>query len=221
MSTNRANWTIQHSKCKKLVDHSTRSGLSIRTGDTVSRQNIPRKRCRLEGADCEVQFYRMLFPINMWCIDGAETASASVNMYNKDYRIEPVVPPSTHDDASMATALAQQLRNTLSRLETMIPGMNCAQWLVNVARDVQERRSEVIGAQYRTEIDALAPAMALLTNQLLVSARWHTAHSENTWLESSSVRWQMFGSGPQLPWAWTAAIILSILVVSLIASASL
>lgn len=174
--------------------------VSASTAATLFRVKIhPDSSVELKGADCEVRFCRNLFPVNMWCIDGADTRSASVNLYNKNLELEPELLPSTPNDANMTASLAEQLRKTLSLFETMIPGMNCAQWLVNVARDDRERRTEVMGAQYTTDIDAIASTVALLTNQLLVSARWHMAHNEDTWVESSSVRWQMFGSGPRLP----------------------
>ncbi|KAM0723636.1 hypothetical protein Q7P37_000624 [Cladosporium fusiforme] len=179
---------------------------------------LPDDSINFEGADCAVHFQRLLFPAHVWVIDESDAASASVNAYGKQYDIEPEMLPPTSVDTNMTDALAAQLRATMLRLETMTSGMNSTQWLLSVAREVRARRNEVQGAQYKNDIDALAPTVALLTNQLLASARWHTTFNEEVLIESSSVRWQLFGSGPRLAWAWSAAVILGILALVLSAS---
>lgn len=167
----------------------------------------------LESSDvtCEVQFRRMLFPISIWIIDGDSATAASVNKWWKQYDIDPEVLPHTPADAQMVTSLANQVDVTMKRLEHLSPSVNTSQWLMSIAREVRRRRPE-----YASDIEALAPTIAFLTNHLLAIARWDIGFSDTDQVQSENVRWQVYGSGPRLQWEWCVAVVFGILALSLV-----
>lgn len=169
-----------------------------------------------ESATCEVHFHRMVFPASIWIIDGASTADASVNGYGKKYDIETEILPFAREDSEMADSLASQFEDTATRLEQLSQSMSSSQWLMRIAQEVRRRRPE-----YVSNVEALAPTIALLTNHLLTIANWTTNFSDIHLVESKSVRWQLFGSGPRLPWEWVTAAVLGILILSLVTSLAL
>lgn len=158
----------------------------------------------------------MVFPASIWIIDGASTADASVNGYGKKYDTEPEILPFAREDSDMAVSLASQVEDTATRLEHLSQSLNSSQWLMSIAQEVRRRRPE-----YVSNVEALAPTIALLTNHLLTIANWDTILSDVNRVESKSVRWQLFGSGPRLPWEWVTATVLGVLILSLATSLAL
>lgn len=168
------------------------------------------------GATCEVHYQQVLFPANVWWTAGTDAASASVNLYDKKFDIEPEGQPFAPIDAFIAKAMAVQVQANVQRLEHVVHDMTCASWLMEIAREVHFRRPE-----YKSNIEALSPVVALLTNHLLAAALWNVTYPEDQQVESTNIRWQLYGSGPRFPWAWSSAIILGVLTIAISASAIL
>lgn len=168
-------------------------------------------------ATCGISFSHVLLPINVWRIADEETASASVNLYGRQYDTEPTILPYDPVDTLITQALAEKVRIITARLENLIEDMTSAQWLLEIAREVRTRRN----TSYASDVEALAPVVALLTNQLLATASWNVTYANDQRVESTNIRWQLYGSGPRLPWAWTSAIVLVVLTLAISASAIL
>jgi len=77
-------------------------------------------------------------------------------------------------NADLTVALAQQVRHTVSRLDGFLQDMNIAQWLLAIARELRSRRPE-----YSSDVEALSPSIALLTNHLLTIAQWNVTWPED------------------------------------------
>jgi hypothetical protein len=168
------------------------------------------------GASCDVHFRRMLFPVNSWIINEAPP-STSVNKFGQKYDIEPEILEYEPIDTNITNGLSNRVRATALRLDHFLQDMDTAQWLLAIVRELRSRRPG-----YASDAEALAPSIALLTNHLLTIAQWGvTWHEDGKTVQSTPLRWQLYGSGPRLPWAWAAVTILAILVLALVASLAL
>jgi hypothetical protein len=168
------------------------------------------------GVSCDVNFRRVLFPFNIWIIN-EDAPWTSVNEYNQRYDVDPEAMEYELIDTNITNGLSHQLRATVSRLDNFLQDMNTAQWLLAIARELRSRRPE-----YISDAEALSPVTALLTNHLLTIAQWGvTLPRDGEKVDSTPLRWQLYGSGPRLPWAWAAVAILAILATALIASLTL
>jgi hypothetical protein len=177
---------------------------------------LPVLSSNFSGVSCDVNFRRVLFLFNVWIIR-EDLPWVSANGYNQKHDIEPQIMEFDPIDADMTVALAQQVRHTVSRLDSFLQDMNIAQWLLAIARELRSRRPE-----YASDAEALSPSIALLTNHLLMIAQWNVTWPEDgEKVESTPLRWQLYGSGPRLPWAWAAVTILIILAIALLASLAL
>lgn len=185
------------------------------TGDSTMFQLhlLPILSSNFSGVSCDVNFRRVLFPLSIWVIND-ELPSGSANKYNQKFDVEPEIMSFEPVDMSLTSALSQRVRDTVLRLDGFLQDMSIAQWLLVIAREPRSRRPA-----YISDAEALSPSIALLPNHLLTIAQWNVTWPEDgARVESTPLRWQLYGSGPRLPWAWAAAAILAILAISLIAS---
>jgi hypothetical protein len=174
---------------------------------------LPVLSSNFSGVSCDVNFRRVLFPFNVWVINEAAPGT-SPNRYGQKYDIEPEIMGFEPIDTNITDALSKQVRATASRLDNFLQDMNTTQWLLAIARELRSRRPE-----YISDAEALSPSIALLTNHLLTIAEWGVTWPEDgEKVESTPLRWQLYGSGPRLPWAWAAVTILAVLATVLIAS---
>jgi hypothetical protein len=212
--------------CRTSLDRSDIGALSMDSGSVIVGEAekstmfqlhlLPIISSNFSGASCDVNFRRVLFSFNIWVIH-EDLPWVSANGYDQKFDIEPEIMKFEPIDANMTDALAQQVRHTMSRLDGFLQDMNIAQWLLAIARELRSRRPE-----YISDAEALSPSIALLTNHLLMIAQWNVTWPEDgEKVESTSLRWQLYGSGPRLPWAWAAVSILIILAIALLASLAL
>ena len=212
--------------CRALLDRWDNGTLSqdsgsvivddAETSTTFQLHLLPILSNNFSGASCDLSFRRILFPFNIWVIN-EDAPWTSVNKYNQKFDIDPEVLGFESIDTNITNALSQQVRATASRLDNFLQDMNTTQWLLAIARELRSRRPE-----YISDAEALSPSIALLTNHLLTIAQWGVTWPEDgEKVRSSSLRWQLYGSGPRLPWAWAAVTILAILATTLIASLAL
>ena len=212
--------------CRALLDRWDNGTLSqdsgsvivddAETSTTFQLHLLPILSNNFSGASCDLSFRRVLFPFNIWVIN-EDAPWTSVNKYNQKFDIDPEVLGFESIDTNITNALSQQVRATASRLDNFLQDMNTTQWLLAIARELRSRRPE-----YISDAEALSPSIALLTNHLLTIAQWGVTWPEDgEKVRSSSLRWQLYGSGPRLPWAWAAVTILAILATTLIASLAL
>lgn len=177
---------------------------------------LPVPSSNFSGASCDVNFRRVLFPFNIWIINEAAPGT-SVNRYGQKHDIEPEIMDFEPIDTNTTNGLAIQVRATVSRLDSFLQDMSTTQWLLAIARELRARRPE-----YISDTEALSPVTALLTNYLLTIAQWGvTLPEDGEKVESTPLRWQLYGSGPRLPWAWAAVTILIVLAIALLASLTL
>jgi len=63
---------------------------------------------------------------------------------------------------------------------------------------------------------ALAPVVGVMAQHLLSIGAWGTSAGNATLTMSYPVRWQLYGSGPRLPWEWVTAAVLVVVLVALV-----
>jgi hypothetical protein len=209
--------------CRASLDRSDIGALSpdntsvivddVEESTTFQLHLLPILSSNFSGASCDVNFRRVLFSFNVWVIH-EDLPWVSANSYNQKFDIDPEIVGFEPIDANLTNALSQQVRATTTRLDNFLQDMNTAQWMLAIARELRTRRPE-----YISDAEALSPSIALLTNHLLTIAKWNVTWPEDgEKIESTPLRWQLYGSGPRLPWAWAAVGILAVLATVMIAS---
>jgi hypothetical protein len=188
----------------------------VKTSTMFQLHLLPILSSNFSGASCDINFRRVLFPFNVWIIYENSTW-ISVNRFGQKFDSEPEIIRFEPIDAEITDALDEQTRATVSRLDGLHQGMNLTQWLLAIARELRSRRPE-----YTSDAEALSPSIALLTNHLLTIAQWSVIWPEDgEKVESTPLRWQIFGSGPRVSWAWSSVAVLAILAISLMGSLAL
>ena len=172
----------------------------------LSQQNFP-------GASCKVSVQRVRYPLSVWYL--IEPGSISINDYRNDYHKEISVLPTEPVDLRMASMLGRQANATLVRLEALSQDTTAAGLFLGMARQMRKNRTEFLN-----DTEALAPVLAVFASQLIAQATWNTTLSEQ-YSTLSPVRWQLYGSGPRLPWEWAASTILGILLLALLGGLSM
>jgi len=75
--------------------------------------------------------------------------------------------------------------------------------------------AEYLGAtqpNFTSTTAALAPVVSVMAQHLLSIGAWGTSASNATLTMSYPVRWQLYGSGPRLPWEWATVAVLVVVL---------
>lgn len=164
---------------------------------------------------CKAAFHRIIFPVSVGFVEetvlGQGYSEMSINGWGQDFNISPEILPVTSIDSTIVDALVTQLQGVSVHLDSLVPGMTGANWLLYVGR---QRWKDSQSNTPRSEADAVAPTVALLTNQLLALSNWNTTLNESEQFQAS-VQLKLFGSGPRTKWVWSAVAILAILALTL------
>ncbi|CAJ2499913.1 Uu.00g027660.m01.CDS01 [Anthostomella pinea] len=165
------------------------------------------------GLSCEVASQRLLFPAKFWMVDEATTADVFIDDYGKTYDTDTSALVSQPANIDIASALALQMKATTARLETLIDGLNAVWYMLAAARNLRTARME-----YASDAEAMAPVLALLATRLLSVADWNVSYTDAQQVTSSPIQWQLFGSGPRLPWEWVTVMVVGVLILALLGS---
>jgi hypothetical protein len=160
------------------------------------------------GATCSLILQQMLFPFQFWLRDheGLHFDSSQ----NASFRLTSTISPASAVDEANLQRLAGQFSAMLPHLNGLLPNSSFAEHLILAARRLQQK---TLG--FETEIDSLAPVVALTMQHLLTTAVWTMAASPTENITSFPIRWYVYGSGPRLEWQWVTGAVFAILILVL------
>jgi hypothetical protein len=175
------------------------------SGGNLTLLIAPDASLKFTGACCNLRLQQVLFLLNFWL-----TEHSPIN-YNPQSGLDAITtyPTSTNEEANLRRLLGRFLA-VLPSLNGMLPGSSFAEHLVLAARSLKAKRPG-----FESEIDSLAPAVALVMKSLITTARWNMTTSATETVTSYPIRWYVYGSGPRLIWQWAAGIVLSVLILLL------
>jgi hypothetical protein len=184
---------------------------------TLTLQIWSNEETSFAGATCLLNLQQVLFPVHFWLkddsgftfwlTDGSGLAFVDVP-YSESGPIT-VLPPSTVDKRNLER-LAGQFSLMLPHLDGLLPNSSFAEHLVLAARRLKQS-----APGFDTEIESLAPVVALTMQRLLTTATWTMTASPTTNVTSFPIRWYVYGSGPRLNWQWVTGAIFSVLILIL------
>ena len=176
------------------------SDASVSGGD-LTLLIAPDEMLNFTSARCNLRLQQVQLPLNFWL---AEHSPLNYNPQSGPDAIT-IFPTSTIEVANLRR-LSDRFLSMLPSLNGMLPGSSLAEHLILAARSLK-----TTGSGFDSEIDSLAPAVALVMQSLITTARWNMTTSATETITSYPIRWYVYGSGPRLIWQWATGIVLSVL----------
>jgi len=160
-----------------------------------------------------------LFPVGSWIVDNAPDAEVSINNYGINMNTVPYLLDPSLGDSDCAHQLAIGIGATVGSMNGLTP----AGLVYEVV--LMARRLNVINENLSPVNDTagMTAVIATIAQHLFSIAAWNmTAFPDPTRLTTSyPVRWQVYGSGPRLPWEWATATVDIVILFSLLCGAVL
>lgn len=167
------------------------------------------------AANCTITFHQSRYPINIWKIDRGDTV-ISVDAWGQDAQRELHTLPVQNVDNSIAQSLSGQVSVVITALERFVPKLTATDLLHSNAqriRDFSDGRNFSV-----SPLLALAAVVAMIPATIMGHSIWNTTLNQDELVESTNVKWQIFGAGPRLEWEWVTVVVVSVLVSTLLYS---
>jgi hypothetical protein len=166
------------------------------------------------GAECTVTFQQALHPFGMW-ITELDAPDISLNHYWQKFNESLVYQPVLAQDHAISRALAVQAEGVLAYMQRLMEytgGLPEFLWLMS------HKLHEDIPT-ISTDTHGLSVVMAVFLQNLIsysdgISPALPSELSSNAndTITSYPIQWQIYASGPRLPWQWGAAFILFVVL---------
>jgi hypothetical protein len=178
---------------------------------TVSIGEIPS--LNFTRAICTIVLNQALFPVGTWIVS-MSGIDVSINNYGDNMNSIPVLLAPSTGDRTSAQALAIQLSSIIGRVNGLLQ-TGLAYHMVLISRRLSGLNTDISATN---DTAGITIAIAAITQHLLTTGAWNMTVSsdpnENT--TSYPVRWQVYGSGPRMPWEWASVIILVVVLTALV-----
>jgi hypothetical protein len=175
------------------------------SGEELTITIAPDGRLNFTGAHCNLRLQQVHFPLNFWLMEH------SPMNYNPQSELDAItIYPASATEVADLRRLSERFLSMLPSLNGMLPGSSFAEQLLLGARSLKSTRPG-----FESEIDSLAPAVALVMQSLITTARWNMTTSATETVTSYPIRWYVYGSRPRLIWKWATGIVLSVLILLL------
>jgi hypothetical protein len=118
------------------------------------------------------------------------------------------LPPSPADADILKTASTwfNDIVPNLQDLSSNREIINFTSLTVRMADSLTE-----ISPEY-SQMDGLAFVVGSIFSSIIAGFEWEYADVENSTTRHGPVRWQVYGSGPRLPWEWVIGIVPGVLI---------
>jgi hypothetical protein len=167
------------------------------------------------GAACSSTFRQGLYALKVWIVD-MQGADLSFNWYGKEWDQHIVYEPVTPSNLDIGRALAIQARDSLPRIETLVPSTGLLAQFVLMSRMLQRTDPTI-----NSDDAGMSIVLGVLLQNLVSTSNkyWSplpsslpSEHSKK--ITSYPLQWQLYGSGPRLAWEWAAVAVLVIVLLS-------
>jgi hypothetical protein len=166
------------------------------------------------GAECTIAFRQALHSFGMWIID-LDAPDISQNHYWQKFNESLVYQTALAQDHAIARALAVQADGVLTYMHHLMEHAGgLLEFLVLMGHKLHQDIPTI-----STDIHGLSVVMAVFVQNLIsysddISPALPSELSSNTndTITSYPIQWQIYASGPLLPWQWGAAFILFVVL---------
>ncbi|KAF2684457.1 hypothetical protein K458DRAFT_388932 [Lentithecium fluviatile CBS 122367] len=209
--------------CTATNSSAAEGSINVTVSDgTTSRISMdlgPVAALEFAGASCSSTLRQALYPVDIWVVDMAK-ADLSFNGYGHDWDKHLAYLPTIPSDYNIASMLATQTRDSLVSMKALMPAEGLLSQFLRMSRKLKEFDPAV-----KDDAAGFSIVMAvLLQNMLSMSNKIRAPlpsvlpsnHSER--ITSFPLQWQLYGSGPRLPWEWAAVAVLIIALMALCTS---
>jgi hypothetical protein len=166
------------------------------------------------GAECTVTFQQALHSFGMWIVE-LDAPDLSLNQYWQNFNESLVYQPVLAQDHEMSRALAIQAEGVLAYMHRLMEhtgGLPEFLWLMG------HKLHEDIPT-ISTDTHGLSVVMAVFLQNLISysdsispTLPSELSSSTNDTITSYPIQWQIYASGPRLPWQWGASFILFVVL---------
>ncbi|KAF2847742.1 hypothetical protein T440DRAFT_538054 [Plenodomus tracheiphilus IPT5] len=167
------------------------------------------------GARCTSTFRQALYSVSFWIVD-MQSADLSFNDYGREWNKTISYEPTIANDYTILSALASQMRDSIASMAGLVPSTKLLPQFLLISRTLQ--KADPIVA---SDVAGLSIIMGvLLQNMLSMSNKqWQPLPTSlptdpEARITSFPVQWQLYGSGPRLPWEWITVLVLLIVLIS-------
>jgi hypothetical protein len=167
------------------------------------------------GAACYSTFRQGLYPLNVWIVE-MQGADLSFNSYGTEWNQPIIYEPITPNDHSIARALAIQTRDSMPRMETLVPSTGLLAQFLLMSRMLQQTDPAIT-----SDTTGLSVVLGVLLQNLINTSNKYWSplppslpSEPSDRITSYPLQWQLYGSGPRLAWEWVAVAVLAIVLLS-------
>jgi hypothetical protein len=189
----------------------TTSALSVEFG--------PVEALEFAGATCSSTFRQALYPVGFWIVDMAK-ADLSFNDYGHDWDKHLAYLPTIPSDYNIASMLAMQTRDSLVSMKALMPAEGLLNQFLRMGRKLKEFdpavKDDAAGLSIVTAV--LLQNMLSMSNKIRAPLRSALGSDHSERITSFPLQWQLYASGPRLPWEWVTVVVLIIALVVLLTS---
>ncbi|OJJ42244.1 hypothetical protein ASPZODRAFT_147621 [Penicilliopsis zonata CBS 506.65] len=166
------------------------------------------------GATCNISINQAHIPIQQWIYSGTTDYDYSINNWGSDMDPNLVRLGPFPENAAIATEAAGWFQDILPNLQSLSSNhavINFTSMAVLLAQDLVS-----LNRGYTVQ-DGLAAVVATIFTDMLTSFSWtYTDDSNSNTTLQGPIRWQIYGSGPRLPWEWTISSVLAVIMLILV-----
>lgn len=174
---------------------------------TLTLHIAPNPSMSFSGASCNLKLQQSLFPIDFWL---ATSRLQDMHFNQQHYRNDSTRYPASANEVANLQRLATHFSSMLPHLDGLLAGSSLADQLVLRARSLKKKTSG-----FETEIESLAPAVALIMQYLITTANWNMTAAPTEMITSLPIRWYVYGSGPRMVWQWATGAVVAVLVLTI------
>lgn len=162
-----------------------------------------------EGVQCLISVENAQIMLQQWLFDGTGDYSYSITNWGQGTNVGISKLGGSEDVLSMATEGTDWFQAFLPNLQNLSSDpqiVNLTSLIITIADSLMS-----LNRGYSESL-AISAVVGAIFADMFTSFEWtYTDISGNTTYQGP-IRWQIYGSGPRLPWEWTIAIVLGVVV---------
>jgi hypothetical protein len=189
------------------------------TNSTFSVDFGPIKALEFAGATCSSTFRQALYPVDVWIVD-MEKTNLSFNAFGQVWDKHLTYLPTISSDYNIASMLATQTRDSLISMKALMPAEGLLKQFIRMGRTLKEFDStlEDDAAGLSIVMAVLLQNMLSMSNKIRAPLPSSLPSKDSEKITSFPFHWQLYGSGPRLPWEWVAVAVLIVVLMVLVTS---
>jgi hypothetical protein len=162
-----------------------------------------------EGVQCLISIENAQIVLQQWLYDGSGDYSYSINNWGQGTNLSIWKLGGSEDDLSMATEGTEWFQAFLPNLQNLSSApqiVNLTSLIITIADSLMS-----LNRGYSESL-AISAVVGAIFADMFTSFEWTYTDIPGNTTHQGPIRWQIYGSGPRLPWEWTIAIVLGVVV---------